>query len=90
MPVLKTLNCWPTLPIVVQYGGFLAPCPPSTEDEDNILTALKQSDRVISISLTVTNSLLEKLSAIEKPFSELEDLVLSRDGGLLTLPSAFR
>ena len=78
-PVLKTLDCWPTLPIVVQYGGLLAPCPPSTKDEDNILAvaALKQSDRVISINLTVINSLLEKLFAIEKPFSELEDLILS-------------
>ena len=90
-PVLKTLDCWPTLPIVVQYGELLAPCPPSIEDEDNIIAALKQSGRVISINLTVTNSLLEKLSAIERPFSELEDLVLlSRDNVLLTLPSAFR
>jgi hypothetical protein len=55
------------------------------------MAALKQSDRVISISFTVTNSLLEKLSAIERPFSQLEDLVLlSRDNVLLTLPSAFR
>jgi hypothetical protein len=86
----KTLDCWPTLPIVVQYGKLLAPCSPATEDEDNIVAALKQSDRVISISLTVTNSLLEKLPAIERPFLELEDLVLYRDGGLLSLPSAFR
>ena len=55
------------------------------------MAALKQSDRVISISLIVTNSLLEKLSAIERPFSELEELVLrSRDSVPLTLPSAFR
>ncbi|KAH9029994.1 hypothetical protein EDB84DRAFT_1439217 [Lactarius hengduanensis] len=38
-----------------------------------------------SIGLTVTSSLLEKLSAIERPFSELEDLVLlSRDSVPLT------
>jgi hypothetical protein len=55
------------------------------------MAALKQSDRVSSISLTVTSSLLEKLSAIERPFSKLEDLVLlSRDSVPLTLPSAFR
>ncbi len=90
-PVSKTLDCWPTLPIVVQYGGSLALDPPTPEDEDNIMAALGQSDRVCSISLTVTSSLLEKLSAIERPFSELEDLVLlSRDGVQLTLPSAFR
>ena len=56
------------------------------------MCALKQSDRVISISLTVTTSLLEKLSMIEGPYSELQDLVLlsSRDGVLLTMPNAFR
>ena len=60
----------------MEYGGLPTLDPPVPEDEDNIITALKQSDRVISISLTVTSSLMEKLSAIEKPFSELQDLVL--------------
>ena len=64
---------------------------PAPEDEDNIMAALKQSDRVSSISLTVTSSLLEKLSAIKGPFSQLEDLVLlSRDSVQLTLPSYFQ
>ena len=91
-PVHKTLHFWPaTLPIVVEYGGLPTLDPPVPEDEDNIIAALNQSDRVISISLTVTSSLMEKLSAVEKPFSELQDLVLlSRDGNPLTLPSAFR
>ena len=89
--VQKTLDCWPTLPIVVQYGGPPVPSLPTTEDEDSIMAALKQSDRVTSVSLIVTNSLLEKLSAVERPFSELEELVLrSRDSVPLTLPSAFR
>ncbi|KAH9024454.1 hypothetical protein EDB83DRAFT_2555505 [Lactarius deliciosus] len=65
--------------------------PPTAEDEDNIVAALEQSGRVSSINLTVTSSLLERLSSIKRPFSELEDLVLrSRDGVLLTLPSGFR
>ncbi len=55
------------------------------------MAALKQSDRVYSIALTVTNSLLENLSTISEPFSELEELVLlSRDNVQLTVPSAFR
>ncbi|KAI9455576.1 hypothetical protein BJY52DRAFT_1417429 [Lactarius psammicola] len=88
-PVLKTVDCWPALPIVVQYGGSLALDP--SKDKDDIMAALKQSDHVNSISLTVTISLLEKLSAIKRPFSELEDLVLlSRDGVQLTLPGTFR
>jgi hypothetical protein len=89
-PVLKLLDCWPALPIFVQYGAPPAPYPPTPEDEDNIMASLKQSDRVSPIDLTITTSLLEKLSAIERPFSKLEDLVLlSRDSVQLTLPSAF-
>ncbi|KAI9450236.1 hypothetical protein BJY52DRAFT_199217 [Lactarius psammicola] len=90
-PVLKTLDCWPALPIVVQYGGLLNLDPPAPKDDDNIIAALKQSSRVGSISLTVTGSLLEKLSAITEPFLELEALdLLSRDNTQLTLPSTFR
>ncbi|KAH9034426.1 hypothetical protein EDB84DRAFT_65405 [Lactarius hengduanensis] len=88
---LKALDCWSALPIVVQYGGSLALDPPAPEDEDNIMVTLKQPDRVNSISLTVTSSLLEKLPAIEKPFSQLEDLVLlSQDNVRQTLPRTFR
>ncbi|KAH9057859.1 hypothetical protein EDB87DRAFT_975753 [Lactarius vividus] len=90
-PVLKTLDRWPALPIVVQYGGSLALDPPVPRDEDNIMAALKQSDRVTSISLTVTSSLLEKLSTTERPFLQLKQLVLlSRDAVRQTLPRAFQ
>lgn len=55
------------------------------------MIALEQANRVISICLTVTTSLLQKLSAIERPFSELQTLdLLSRDGESLTLPNNFR
>ena len=90
-PVQKSLDCWPALPIVVQYGEFPALGLPTLEDEDNIMAALKQSDRVISISLTITHSLLGKLSAIEGAFSELQDLVLlARFWEPLIMPSTFR
>jgi hypothetical protein len=90
-PVLKALSCWPTLPIVILYGGIPDFDPPAPEDEDNIIAALKQSARVRSISLTITSSLLEKLSIISEPFPELEELILrSRDNIQLTLPSTFR
>ena len=89
-PVLKTLDCWPPLPLVVNYGGYPMLKPPATKDNDNIITALKHSDRVNAISLTLTKSLLEKLSTISEPFSELEELVLlSQDKLQLTLPNAF-
>ena len=89
-PVLKTLDCWPTLPIIVQYGGSSDLVPPSPEDDDNIIAALQQSGRVSSISLNITSTLHKKLSAISEPFLELEDLaLLSQDSVQLTLPSTF-
>src|SRR6266702_2016642 len=89
-PVLKNLDCWPPLPLVVNYGGFPMHPPRAPEDEDNIMAALEQSDRVYSINLTVSSSLLKKLSTISEPFSELEELVLlSQDNVQLTLLSTF-
>ena len=91
-PVLKSLYCWPALPIVVHYGGSLEEDLPTPEDEDNIMAALKQPHRVISISLIVTRRLQERLSTIESPFLNLEHLVLlSRDRERpLIKPIAFR
>ena len=90
-PALKTLDHWPTLPIVVNFHKPLALDPPAPKDEDNILAALTQSCRVISISLTVTISLLKKISAVGRPFSKLENLALqSQDVMQLSLPSTFR
>ena len=90
-PVLKTLDCFPALPIVVQYGGSSDLIPPPPEDDDNIIAALQQSGRVSSVSLIITNSLHEKLSAISEPLSELEELVLlSQDDVQRTLPNTFQ
>jgi hypothetical protein len=90
-PVQKTLECWPPFPLVVNYGGFPWLDPPALADDDNIIASLKQSDRVSSISLTVTSSLIEKLPVITEALSGLEKLVLlSRGNVQLTLPGAFR
>ena len=89
-PVLKILDCWPALPIAMEYGGSPALDPPAPEDEVNIIAALKRSDRVSSISLTITTSLQGKLYAVKRPFLELKDLILmSRDSVPPTLPSTF-
>ena len=89
-PVLKFLDCWPALPINLKYGGVPNLDPPAPEDDDNIIAALKQSDRVSYIGVTVTSSLLDKLSAISEPLSELEELILlSQDEVQRTLPSTF-
>jgi hypothetical protein len=90
-PVLKALDCWQVLPIILQYGGFPNLEPPSPDDDDNIIASLTQSGRVGSISLTVTSSLLKRMCAISEPFSELEELaLLSHDNIQVTLPSTFR
>jgi hypothetical protein len=90
-PVPEVLACWPALPIVVVYGGAPNLDPPVPADDDNIIAALKESDRVSYISLTVTRSLVEKLSAISEQISGLEELsLLSSDSLLPTLPNTFR
>ena len=89
-PVLEILDIWPALPIILEYGGVPNLDPPAPEDDDNIIAALKHSGRVSSISLTVTSSLLEKLSTISEPFTELEEFFLcSQDNLQLTFPSSF-
>jgi hypothetical protein len=91
-PVLKTLECWPTLPIVVEYRGSPAlDTPAPADDDDDVMAALRHCHRVTSIDLSVTSSLRDRFSAIKEQFSELEDLVLqSQDGLWMTLPSVFR
>jgi len=91
-PVSNTPDFWPTLPVVVQYGGSPRLHP---EAKDNVVAALKQSGRVCSINLVITRSLLESLSTISDPFLELEELVLLSQENTqltpwLTLPSTFR
>ena len=89
-PFLEILDFWPALPVIIEYGGAPNIDPPAHEDDDNIIAALKQFGRVSSISLTVTSSLREKLSAISEPFTELEDFVLfSQDNLQLTFPGSF-
>ena len=90
-PVLKSLDCWPALPLIVEYGAVPNLDPPAPGYDENIIAALKQSGRVRSINLTVTSSLLEKLSSISEPLSELEELVLlSQDNVQQIFPSTFR
>ena len=89
-PFLKALCHWPALPIAIHCGGTPDLDPPAPEDDDNIIAALKQSDRVRSIRLTITSSLCDKLSLISEPFTQLKDVVLfSQDNLQLTFPSSF-
>ncbi len=63
-PVRKYLDCWPpTFPIVINYMFLRWPLP-SSEDEDSIVAALENPDRVCSIELVATSPLVEKVSGV--------------------------
>ncbi|KAH9172658.1 hypothetical protein EDB89DRAFT_2069551 [Lactarius sanguifluus] len=90
--VKNTIDCWPAFPIAIRCGRsqhakegceHLSP-----EDEDNVVAALQHHNRVCSIKLCLTNSLVEKLdSRVKEPFLELEDLVLRPIFGRHLFPS---
>ena len=88
-PVRKDLSIWPTLPIVVlctYLGRSLSP-----EGEDNVIAALRQSDRVCSIRLDATHSELEKMFVVmQVPFPVLRCLeIYSKDENAPVLPDGF-
>ncbi|KAI0293313.1 hypothetical protein B0F90DRAFT_1404455 [Multifurca ochricompacta] len=80
-PVRRNLDCWPALPVVIDFrgspsSGFLYKVLGS--DEDNIVAALEHPGRVCGIYLDVTSSLLRKMDAVmQGPFMALTSLLLS-------------
>jgi hypothetical protein len=80
------LDCWPPLPLAIQYGGLPGRDPPAPEDEDNIIAALQHTKQIWKIELTLTNILLEKLEPMmREPFPLLSHLEISHynTGGVL-------
>jgi hypothetical protein len=89
-PVRKLLDCWPPLPLAIQYGGLPGRDPPTPEDEDNIIAALQHPKRIWKIELTLTNILLEKLEPLmREPFPILSHLEISQYNAGGVLPSTF-
>jgi len=94
-PVRRTLDCWPSLPIVIRYCASLEFRPPSPEDEDNVIAALEQHHRVREIQLAVTSSLLGKIvKLMQVSFPRLRHLSLWLDkdrsnGSVPGLPNSF-
>ena len=82
------LDVWPAFPIVVEgRGGMSRP-----QVERNIITALKQRDRVSKIDLRPTTiSLLRRMRAIKGPFPALTHLELwpTKSGKAPVLPGSF-
>jgi hypothetical protein len=69
-PATHQLDIWPALPLIVSgstYSSFT----------DNVIAALRQSNRVCEVSLQLSSWQLEEvLAAMEVPFPELTDLGL--------------
>ena len=89
----KNLGIWPALPIDVNDvddQDFLY----NITHEDNILAALKHVDRVYHVRLSLSDSLLEKMStAMQEPFPVLTRFFISSDCRLMhdvpALPANF-
>ncbi|KAI9511895.1 hypothetical protein F5148DRAFT_181268 [Russula earlei] len=92
-PVRKILDCWPPLPIIIRYGERVEHAGlqlPSPDDEDNIIVALENRDRVCEVELAVGPALFARLMRVmQKPFPLLESLVLRVRNTSLALPNAF-
>jgi hypothetical protein len=62
------LNVWPAFPLVVNSGGI-------SSDTENIIAALRQSNRVCQVSLCLLHRKSKAvLAAMKVPFPELTDL----------------
>jgi hypothetical protein len=84
-PVKKMLNIWPPLPIVI-FGEN------TTIDEDNIVAALQQNNRVCQIRLKyLQNSQWEKVfTVMREPFPALTSMELYSNGDeQSTVPDSF-
>ena len=77
-PVRKYLGIWPAVPIRVEYYSDGTDFNKAS-NEDNIVYALEQNDRVYDVTLLfVTGSDLEKISTVmQAPFPVLTDLHIS-------------
>ena len=82
------LDVWPALPIVIEGRFGMS----RRQVERNIITALKQRDRVCKIDLSPTPiSLLRRIRTIKGPFPALTDLELcsTKSGKAPLLPETF-
>jgi hypothetical protein len=77
-PVRKYLDIWPPLPLAIDYNLSAGLSP---DQEDNLLAALENPDRVGTLYLHAKVRALAKLAtAFQKPFPMLNKLQLSIEG----------
>jgi hypothetical protein len=89
-PARKNLNIWPTFPIHLEYFYRQAI---QAIDEDNIIAALENPDRVYAVGLDVTGPQLGKIvTVMQEPFPALRNLFLFTtqiSNDIPVLPSEF-
>jgi len=78
MPIRKNLEFWPvTIPLAIDYYSSHSP---SSIDEDNLVAALEQADRVHRVDIFASHTLLRKVATVmQKSFPVLTHLVLKWD-----------
>ena len=68
-PIKRILRAWPTLPLVVWFEGS----PESESLPENVIIALRHTDRVYEIDLGVTNPISQPIADVmQVPFPALE------------------
>jgi hypothetical protein len=83
-PVRKTLDVWPPLPIEISA------LPLEEDNEDNIIAALEQHDRIREVWLELTSSPRERFdTTIQESFPALEVLQLWSEKTAPALPDKF-
>jgi hypothetical protein len=72
-PIRKTLDFWPALPIAISYPWSYRRLAP--EDENNVVIALKHSERICELDLTISRALWQKSDVLMRAqFPALERL----------------
>ena len=87
--LMKTLDIWPELPIVIHLDSWRSGQLPSVTD---VISVLKRHDRVCKIFIDgAPTSLLEELATISEPFPALIELELAPSFGedAPTFPDSF-
>ncbi|KAN0128297.1 hypothetical protein V8E53_013881 [Lactarius tabidus] len=87
-PVRKNLGIWPPIPITMCYSGWGM----LSDDEDNMIAALKHPDRLYHVDLSSMSKLqFENIAMVmQEPAPMLERLLIfSQDWNLPVLPAGF-
>ena len=91
-PVRKTLDLWPVLPISISYPKSSPNRRLVSEDEENVLAALKHPDRICEIDLSMSRQLaLKSAGSMGVSFPVLERLYIRSQDTIrpLNIPIGF-